>query len=58
MGKAMERPERQRRLDDFLAGLGSAGQGVLLLDYDGTLAPFSLRTLVASGSVPSKSSAT
>ena len=34
------RPEVQSALTPFLQGVARASQGVLLLDYDGTLAPF------------------
>lgn len=36
----MRKPETQLRIDEFLRTVTRAGRSLLLLDYDGTLAPF------------------
>ncbi len=43
----MQKLQDQYSLSDFLARLGSARRRVLMLDYDGTLAPFQLDPLTA-----------
>lgn len=44
MAQVMDEPVANDRLSSFNAALAGSGHGVLLFDYDGTLAPFALDT--------------